>query len=119
MNGMDFATLSSKLLNTSGFSLVILTPRFDAPRGLFLEGPRKIVSWSDDEDNTSTGTTSQNFCKTQAGGRFTAEVGFNVHKGPKREGSLVESGFEPRSLRREADTLKLGQLPPYKYECNR
>ncbi|GBL82219.1 hypothetical protein AVEN_252406-1 [Araneus ventricosus] len=43
------------------FSLVILTSRFEATRGLFRDGPRHFEPRSDDEDDAWAGTPSPNF----------------------------------------------------------
>ncbi|GBN61340.1 hypothetical protein AVEN_265253-1, partial [Araneus ventricosus] len=52
------------------FSLVILTSRFEATRGLFWDGPRNFEPRSDDEDDTCAGTPSPNFHATPTGGRL-------------------------------------------------
>ncbi|GBN50861.1 hypothetical protein AVEN_64312-1 [Araneus ventricosus] len=39
-------------------SLVILTSRFEAARGLFWDGPRNFETRSDDDEDTSAGTPS-------------------------------------------------------------
>ncbi|GBN43073.1 hypothetical protein AVEN_201041-1 [Araneus ventricosus] len=50
------------------FSLVILTSRFEAARGLFWDGPCNFESWSEDEGDTGAGIPSPNFHATPKGG---------------------------------------------------
>ncbi|GBL98205.1 hypothetical protein AVEN_268289-1 [Araneus ventricosus] len=51
-------------------SLVILTSRFEATRGLSWDGPRNFEPRSDDEDDAWAGTPSPGFHATPAGGRL-------------------------------------------------
>ncbi|GBL96774.1 hypothetical protein AVEN_118919-1 [Araneus ventricosus] len=53
-------------------SLVILTARFEAARGLFWDGPR-IEPRSDDEDDTGADTPSPNVHVTPTGGRLVTK----------------------------------------------
>ncbi|GBM82178.1 hypothetical protein AVEN_178935-1 [Araneus ventricosus] len=48
-------------------SLVILTSRFEATRGLFWDEPRNFEPRSDDKDDTLAGNPSPNFHTTPAG----------------------------------------------------
>ncbi|GBL95929.1 hypothetical protein AVEN_227154-1 [Araneus ventricosus] len=51
-------------------SLVILTPPFEATRGLFWDGPRNFEQLSDGEDDIRAGAPSPSFRATSAGGRL-------------------------------------------------
>ncbi|GBN04046.1 hypothetical protein AVEN_220255-1 [Araneus ventricosus] len=51
-------------------SLVRLTSRFEATRGLFRDGPRNFEPRSDAEDDTWAGTPSSNFRSTPMGERL-------------------------------------------------
>ncbi|GBM68554.1 hypothetical protein AVEN_126749-1, partial [Araneus ventricosus] len=95
----------------SGFEPATLRPR---GRDLTTRPPRP----PDDEDNTSIGTASPNFRTSSARGRFTGKVRFSVHKAPNTA-DLQWNRFSNLDLDvPEADTLKLDQLPPYKFEWN-
>ncbi|GBM80418.1 hypothetical protein AVEN_21268-1 [Araneus ventricosus] len=52
----------------------VLTPRFEATRGLVWDGPRNFEEWSDDEEDTWAGTHSPSFHTTPSGGCLTSNV---------------------------------------------
>ncbi|GBO40982.1 hypothetical protein AVEN_96630-1 [Araneus ventricosus] len=79
------------------FCLVRLTSRFEAPRGLFWDGPR-----SDDEDDSWAGASSSSFRTAPAGGRLAFYVG---SAGPIQGASSVESGFGLGALRPQSRDL--------------
>ncbi|GBO46323.1 hypothetical protein AVEN_163349-1 [Araneus ventricosus] len=84
------------------FSLVRLTSRFEAPRGLFWDGPRNFGPRSDDEDDAWAGASSSSFRTAPAGGRLAFYVG---SAGPIHGASSVESGFGPGALRPQSRDL--------------
>ncbi|GBN62347.1 hypothetical protein AVEN_58174-1 [Araneus ventricosus] len=90
-------------------SLVILMPRLEATRGLFLDGPRNFEPWSDDEDDASACTPSPNFRATLTGGRLATSDDLACNGG-----SSVESDFEPGTLLpRSLDLTIRPPRPPY------
>ncbi|GBN68341.1 Acetylcholine receptor subunit alpha-like 1 [Araneus ventricosus] len=42
----------SQLIDVAQFSFLILSPRIEAIRKLYWDGPRDLGPWSDDEDDT-------------------------------------------------------------------
>ncbi|GBN57924.1 hypothetical protein AVEN_136376-1 [Araneus ventricosus] len=78
----------------------------------------KYAPRSDGEDYTSIGTASPNFRTSSARERFTGKVRFSVHKAPNTADLQWNRFSNPDLDVPEADTLKLDQLPPYKYEWN-
>ncbi|GBN00848.1 hypothetical protein AVEN_89216-1 [Araneus ventricosus] len=90
------------------FSLVTLTSRFEVTRGLFWDGPRNFELLSDDEDDTSAGTSSPNFHTTPTGGRLAITFDLMFNK-PTYTADLQwnrVSNLEPSGPK--AETLPLG-----------
>ncbi|GBM08649.1 hypothetical protein AVEN_52482-1 [Araneus ventricosus] len=60
--------------------LVILTSHFGETQRLFWNGLCNFELWSENEDNTLTGTPSPNYCSTQAGGCLANTYDFTCNK---------------------------------------
>ncbi|GBM09731.1 hypothetical protein AVEN_101783-1 [Araneus ventricosus] len=70
-------------------------------------GPRSFEHWTDDKNDTFTGTPSPNFRATN--GRIFDPEGCNVHQVHLHGGSSMESGFETRTLRARSRVLTTRQ----------
>ncbi|GBM15889.1 hypothetical protein AVEN_258433-1 [Araneus ventricosus] len=84
---------------------VILTPRFEATRELFWDGPRNFEPLSDDD--TYAVTPSPNFHATPTGGRLATTYELTC-KRPHTRRIFSGIGFE-------AETLPLGHRGLYGY----
>ncbi|GBN31496.1 hypothetical protein AVEN_144901-1 [Araneus ventricosus] len=82
----------------SELSLVILTSRFEATRGMFWYGSRNFEPRSDVEEDTRAVTPSPN-CRTTPKGDFCPQRTIERATGPIYGGSSVESDFEPGTFR--------------------
>ncbi|GBM90447.1 hypothetical protein AVEN_111253-1 [Araneus ventricosus] len=65
-------------------SLVILTSRSEATRGIFWDGPRKFEPLSVDEDDTRAGIPSPNFHATPTGGRLATTYSLKCNRSHTR-----------------------------------
>ncbi|GBM39263.1 hypothetical protein AVEN_140314-1 [Araneus ventricosus] len=93
----DFATRG----NPPSLATTRLTTRFEATRGLFWDGPRNFVPWSDGEDRR---LSWQAFMPHQREGILPLRMIYSA-AGPIHCGSLVKSGFEPGALRPQGRDL--------------
>ncbi|GBM96603.1 hypothetical protein AVEN_31039-1 [Araneus ventricosus] len=95
---MQPATFKLFSIEALSLVLVIFTPRLEATRMLFWDGPRHSEQKSDDENDTRAGTAFSKLPRHTSGRTFGPD-GFNVHQASLHGGSLVKSGFESETLR--------------------
>ncbi|GBM80018.1 hypothetical protein AVEN_203781-1 [Araneus ventricosus] len=101
-------------LQLSRFSLVILTPRFEATRGLFWDGPRHFEPRADDEDDAWAGTPRSNLPHQSMGERLATTYDLMCNR-PHTRRIFSGIGFRTWNLRLQSRDVTIRPPRPHDF----